>query len=95
MKLKPLGDKVIIEPLTEETKTKGGILLPDSAKEESQKGKVVAIGSGKYVDGKRVPLEVKVGDLVWFKKQYGAEGIKIEDKEYYVLEADDILAIIE
>ena len=94
-KIKPLSDHILLEPLVEETK-KGGIILPDTVdKERSEKGKVIATGPGKLdKDGKRVPLEVKKGDIVVFSK-YGPNQIKVNDKEYLVAREDDILAIIE
>lgn len=92
-KLRPLGDRVLVLPLEKEEKTKGGIFLPESAKEERQEGKVVAIGTGKYVDGKLVSLGVKQGDLVLINKW--AESIKFEGKEYKVVKEEDILGVIE
>ena len=96
MELKPLGDRVIVKPLEAEEKTKGGIVLPDTAKEKPQEGKVVAVGPGKWdEDGeKRIAMSVKVGDTVLFKK-YGPDEIEIEGKKYLVAEESDILAIIE
>lgn len=93
MKLKPLGDHVVVEPAESEAKTKSGIVLPDTAKEEPQEGKVIAIGSGKLVDGKQVPLEVKVGDKIIYRK-YGPDKVKVEGKEYYILSESDILAVV-
>jgi chaperonin GroES len=94
-KIKPLSDHILLEPLVEEQK-KGGIILPDTVdKERSEKGKVIATGPGKLdKDGKRVPLEVKKGDIVVFSK-YGPNQIKVDEKEYLVAREDDILAIIE
>mgnify|MGYP001560750479 FL=1 len=96
MKIQPLGDHILIEPLKQEEKTKSGILLPETAeKEKPEQGKVVAVGPGKTTDeGKLIPITVKVGDLVLFKK-YGPDEIKIEDKEYLIASEEDILAIIE
>jgi chaperonin GroES len=95
MKLRPIGDKIIVEPEKEEEKTKSGIVLPDTAKEKPQKGKVIAVGPGKVLDnGQRSPMEVKVGDTVIYSKYAGTE-VKIEDKEYLILSDRDILAIIE
>ncbi len=95
MKLKPIGDKIIVEPEKEEEKTKSGIVLPDTAKEKPQKGKVIAVGPGKVLDnGQRSQMEVKVGDTVIYSKYAGTE-VKIEDKEYLILSDRDILAIIE
>ena len=92
--LKPLADRVLVKVEEEETKTMGGILLPDTAQKKSQKGVVVAVGSGKMTEeGKRLPLEVKEGDEVLFAKYYGTE---IEDKgeKYLLLSERDILAIL-
>ena len=96
MKIKPLSNHILIEPIKEEEKTKGGILLPESAeKERPEQGKVIAVGPGKRTEeGKIIPLEVKVGQKVLFKK-YGPDEIKINDKEYLIATDDDILAIIE
>jgi chaperonin GroES len=90
--IKPLGDRVIIEALDAESK-KGGIIIPDTAKEKPQKGKVIAVGPGKIEKGERIPLDVKKGDLVLFGKYSGTE-ITFEDKEYLILRADDILAVL-
>ncbi len=93
MKIEPLGDRVVIQSLEEE-KNKGGIILPDTVdKEKQEKGKVVAIGPGRIEDGKRVPLEVKKGDIVLFTK-YGPSEVKVDGKEYLIAEEKDILAII-
>jgi len=95
MKLKPIGDKIIVEPEKEEEKTKSGIVLPDTAKEKPQKGKVIAVGPGKILDnGQRSPMEIKEGDIVIYSKYAGTE-IKIEDKEYLIVSDRDILAILE
>lgn len=96
MKLKPLGDHLFIEPLTEEKTTKSGIVLPDNAEREKPiKGKVLATGPGKMDDnGKLQPMSVKVGDVVLFKK-YGPDEIEVDGKKYLVGEESDILAIIE
>ena len=93
LNIKPLSDRVLIEPVAAETKTASGIFIPDTAKEKPQKGRVIATGKGRYLGGKKVPLEVAVGDVVLFKK-YGPDEIKIDGKEYYILEEEDILAII-
>jgi len=94
MNLKPLGDKVIVEVLKAEDKTKGGIILPDTAKEKPQEAKVIAVGSGKALsNGKVVPLDVKPGDTVIFGKYSGNE-VKVDDKEYLIIEFDDILAVV-
>ena len=94
MKIKPLGERVLIELVKEEEVSKGGIIIPDSAKEKPQEGKVIAIGTGKLDEsGKVVPFNVKKGDLVLMPK-YGGTEVKIDDKEYQIVREDDILAII-
>lgn len=94
-KIMPLGGNVLVKPLQEESKTASGIVLPDTVdKEKPQKGKVVAVGTGKITDdGKKIPFNVKVGDIVIFKK-YSPDEIEIEDNEYLIMSEDDILAII-
>lgn len=94
--IKPLSDHIILEPIEEEITTQSGIILPDTAeKEKPQKGKVIAVGPGKKNDkGERIPLEIKVGDIVLFHK-YGPNEIKIDNKDYLVAREDDIIAIIE
>jgi len=94
MKVRPLGDKVLIKRLEEESKTKGGIIIPETAKEKPQQGKVAAVGKGKYEDGKLIPLDVKAGDKVLFQK-YGGSEIKIEGEEYLILREEEILGIVE
>ena len=92
MNLNPLGDRVIIKPLVKEEVTKGGIVLPDTAKEKPQEGKVVAVGPGKLgEDGKRIEMEVKKGDTVIFAKYAGTEW-KVDNDEYLILREGDILA---
>ena len=94
MNLKPLGDKVVVEVVEEPQTTASGIVLPDSAKEKSQRGKVVAVGSGKLLDdGKRVAVEVKVGDVVVFAK-YGGTEIDLDGKDLMILSERDIHAIV-
>jgi chaperonin GroES len=94
MKIKPLRDQVLIEPLKEEVK-RGGIILPDTVtKERPEQGKVIAVGEGRYEDGKLVKPAVKKGDVVLFTK-YGPNQIKIDEKEYLIAEEKDILAIVE
>ena len=94
MNLKPLGEKVIVEILKAEDKTKGGIILPDTAKEKPQEAKVIAVGSGKTLEnGKVVAPDVKAGDIVIFGKYSGSE-VKVDDREYLIIDADDILAIV-
>ncbi|ADR37199.1 co-chaperone GroES [Oceanithermus profundus] len=93
--IKPLADRVVVEPIEEEVTTKGGIVLPDTAKEKPQRGKVIAVGSGKLLDnGERVPLEVKEGDIVVFAK-YGGTEIEIDGNEYIILSERDLLAVVE
>lgn len=92
--IKPLGDRVVIKAIEREEKTASGIVLPDTAKEKPQEGEVVAVGSGRYEDGKRVELDVKVGDRVIFSKYAGTE-VKYENVEYLILRENDILAVIE
>ncbi len=95
MKVKPLQDRILVERLQEEEKTKGGLFIPDSAKEKPMQGKVVAAGSGRMTeDGKKIPMELKVGDTVLFAK-YSGNDVKIDDKEYLIMKEDDILAIVE
>ena len=95
MKLKPLGDRVIVKPLESEEKTKGGIVIPDTAKEKPQEGEVVAVGEGKKnKEGKSSGLTVKVGNKVLYGKYAGTE-ITVEGEEYLILREEDILAIVE
>ena len=95
IKVRPLGDKVLVEVLEAEEKTRGGIILPDTAKEEKTEGKVIAVGSGKFLDsGKVQPLEVKKGDRVIFGK-YAGDEILIDGKKHKVLKESEILAIFE
>ncbi len=91
-KIQPLGDRVVVKALEKEEKTKGGIYLPDTAKEKPQEGKVLAVGPGKMTDeGKRLPMDVAVGDIVIFAK-YGGTEIKEDDEELIILRESDILA---
>ncbi len=96
MKIKPLADTIFVQEISEEEKTKSGIVLPDTAeKERPQKGKVVFVGPGRVDEnGKRIPMEIKKGDIVLFKK-YAPDEIKVEGKEYLVIKADDVLAVLE
>lgn len=95
MKLRPMYDRILVQRVEEETKTKGGIIIPDSAKEKPAEGKVVSVGNGKFgEDGKRMALEVKVGDTILFGKYSGTE-VKIEGEEYLIMREDDVLGIIE
>lgn len=95
MKIRPLQDRVIVKRLAEEEKTKGGIYIPDTAKEKPQQGEVVAVGKGKVADdGKLIKLDVKKGDRILFSKYAGTE-VKIEDEDHLIMREDDILGIIE
>jgi chaperonin GroES len=92
--LEPLEDRVVVKPIEEGTqKTPTGIIIPDTAKEKPQEGEVVAIGPGRFEDGKRIPLDVKVGDRVLYSK-YGGTEVKVEGDEYLVLSARDLFAIV-
>jgi len=93
MNIRPLGDRVVIEVLEAKEKTKGGIVLPETAKEKPQEGKIVAVGKGKTEDGKLIAPEVKVGDKVLYGKYSGTE-VTIDDKEYLILKEEDILAVV-
>ncbi len=94
MNLQPLGDRVVLKPGKSEEKTKSGIVIPDTAKEKPQEGKIVAVGSGNRDEsGKRIPLEVKKGDKVLYSK-YGGTEVKVEGEEYLILRESDILAIV-
>ena len=93
--LKPLGNRVLVQRLEAEQKMKGGIILPDSAKKKQERARVVAIGSGKKLDdGKIIPVPVKVGDIILMDK-YSSQEVTVDDEEYMILKADDIIAIIE
>lgn len=95
MKVIPLGDRILVQRLEAEEKTKGGIVLPDTAKEKPKEGKVISVGKGRITDeGKTIPLSVKVGDRILFSSYAGTD-IKIEGEEYLILREEDVLAIIE
>jgi len=95
MKIRPLQDRIIVKRVDEEAKTKGGIIIPDSAKEKPQEGKVIAVGKGKIDDeGKVHPLDVKKGDRVLFSKYSGTE-IQIEGDEHLIIREDDVLGVVE
>jgi chaperonin GroES len=95
MKLRPLQDRILVQRVEEENTTKGGIIIPDTAKEKPAEGKVVAVGNGKLgEDGKRVALEVKKGDRILFGKYSGTE-VKISGEEYLIMREDDVLGIID
>lgn len=92
LKLKPLGDRLVVKPIEQEDITRGGILLPDTAKEKPQEGKVLAVGPGRLSDeGNRLPMDIKVGDIVVYAK-YGGTEIKVEEEELMILRESDILA---
>jgi chaperonin GroES len=95
MKIRPLHDRILVERLEEKEVKKGGIIIPDTAKEKPQEAKVIAVGNGKVgEDGKKIPLDVKAGDKILFGKYSGSE-VKIDDKEYLILREEDVLAILE
>jgi chaperonin GroES len=95
MKIRPLSDKVLVERVEAEAKTAGGIVLPDTAKEKPQRGRIVAVGEGKLLeDGTRRAVQIKKGDLVLFTSYAGTE-IKVEGKEYLIMDESDIMAVIE
>jgi chaperonin GroES len=95
MKIRPLHDRILVERLEEKEVKKGGIIIPDTAKEKPQEAKVIAVGNGKVNDeGKKIPLDVKAGDRILFGKYSGSE-VKLEEKEYLILREEDILAILE
>jgi chaperonin GroES len=95
MNIRPLGDRVVIEPIEQETTTASGLVLPDTAKEKPQQGKVVAAGKGRHdEDGERIEMEVKVGDTVLYAKYAGTE-VKVGDKKVLIMKESDILGIIE
>jgi chaperonin GroES len=95
MKIRPLHDRVIVKRMEGEEKTKGGIIIPDTAKEKPVEGKVIAVGSGKVLEnGKKVPLQVKEGDRILFGKYSGTE-VKIDGEEHLIMREDDIIAIVE
>jgi chaperonin GroES len=94
MKIRPLGDRILVKRIKEEDKTKGGIIIPDTAKEKPQEGKIVAVGKGKMTeDGKLVAPDVKAGDRILFGKYSGSE-IKLEGEEHLILREDDILGVL-
>jgi chaperonin GroES len=95
MNLKPIGDRIVVERLEAEEKTKGGIVLPDTAKEKPKEGKVIAVGTGRVLDnGKKVDFQVKVGDRIIFASYAGTE-VKVEGKEYIIMPEEDILAVVQ
>lgn len=95
MNIKPLQDRVVVKRIDEPEKTKGGIIIPDTAKEKPSEGEVVAVGNGRIADdGKTIPMEVKVGDKVLFSK-YGGHELKVDGEEYIIMGQDDIYAVVE
>lgn len=95
MKIRPLHDRILVKRVEEQEVRRGGIIIPDTAKEKPQEGKVVAVGDGKMLEnGKRVPLDVKTGDRVLFGKYSGSE-VKIEDEDYLILKEEEILGVLE
>ena len=93
-RVKPLQDRIIVKRLAEEERTKGGLIIPDTAKEKPQQGKVIAVGPGKRDDGKLLPLDVKTGDTVLFAKYAGTE-IKLDGEDHLILREDDVLGVVE
>ena len=95
MPIRPLHDRILVERMEEQEVRKGGIIIPDTAKEKPQEGKVIAAGNGKVGDdGKKIPLDVKAGDRILFGKYSGSE-VKVEDKEYLIMREEDVLAILD
>lgn len=95
MQIRPLSNRVVIEPIGEEQMTKSGIVIPDTADKKPVRGRIVAVGPGKFNDkGEKIPVSVKVGDIVLFKK-YGPDEVEVEDKDYLVGDEDDVLAVLE
>jgi chaperonin GroES len=93
-RVRPLQDRIIVRRIDEEEKTSGGIIIPETAKEKPQEGKVIAVGTGRREDGKVIPVEVKPGDRILFGKYSGTE-IKIEEEEHLILREDDVLGVVE
>lgn len=95
LKIRPLSDRIVVEPKETESKTAGGIVIPDTAdKDKPIEGKVIAIGTGKFVDGKIQPLQVKVGDVILFGK-YAGTSIKLSEKDYLVMREEDVMGVID
>ncbi len=92
--IKPLEDRIVVKPLEAETTTKSGLVIPDTAKEKPQEGEVLAVGPGRFEDGKRLPLDVNVGDVVLYSK-YGGTEVKYAGEEYLILSARDLLAVVD
>jgi chaperonin GroES len=95
LKLRPLGDRVVVEPLEQEERTESGLFIPETAKEKPQRGKIVAIGDGRRDDdGKRIPMDVKVGETILFAK-YGGTEVKLDGQKILILKETDILAVVD
>lgn len=94
MKFRPLSDNILVKPLESEEKTKSGIVLPDSAKEKPQQGKVLAVGPGKIEKGERAPIDIKVSDTIVFGR-YSGDEIKVEGEELKIVKLDDVLGVVE
>lgn len=95
MKIRPLNDRILVKRLEEEEKTKGGIIIPDSAKEKPAEGKVVAVGQGKHNDkGDLIPMQLKEGDRILFSK-YGGTDVKLDGEDYLIMREDDVLGVVE
>lgn len=95
MKIRPLGDRILVKPLEAKEQKKSGIIIPDTAKEKPQEGEVIAVGTGKITDdGKKIPVDIKVGDKILFGKYSGTE-VKIDEQEYLIMHQDDVFGIIE
>jgi chaperonin GroES len=92
--IKPLEDRIVVKPLEAETTTASGLVIPDTAKEKPQEGEVLAVGPGRFEDGKRLPLDVNVGDVVLYSK-YGGTEVKYAGEEYLILSARDLLAVVD
>jgi chaperonin GroES len=94
MNLKPLGDRIVVKPEEEaESRTASGLVIPETAKEKPQLGKVLAVGPGEFKDGERIPLDVEVGDTVFYSK-YGGTEVKVEGEDFLILSARDVLAVV-
>jgi chaperonin GroES len=94
MNLKPLGDRIVVKPKDdEESRTASGLVIPETAKEKPQLGEVLAIGPGEFKDGERIPMDVKVGDVVFYSK-YGGTEVKVDGEDYLVLSSRDVLAVL-
>ena len=95
MSLRPLSDRILVERVEEDAKTKGGIIIPDTAKEKPAQGKIIALGTGRIgEDGKKIPMDVKIGDRILFSK-YGGTEVKIDGNDFLIMRQDDVLGVIE